>query len=211
MTVTNAKYNIPYTEAVRAKYSTFSATDISLYFAGVEIGNATGLKFQTQRQKTPAWVFGAVNPIGFTRGYRMITGILSEMYISGQSVRSSIEKFEETHVYRPISDTMRMEQSTIQGGTFTKEEIEGIISRVKHEPILFLDELFPFDLIIVGADEFGNIAKVEILGCEFNTEGTQINMSNSNSVIGAAQFIARNASPMYQVTIPNVQVIEVDG
>ena len=203
MEATHATYNVPYTESLRAKYSTFSATDISLYFAGLEIGNATGVKFQSQRQKSPAWVFGSVNPIGFTRGYRMITGTLAEMYISGKSIRASIEKFEESYIYRPVSDAMRKDLSNIHGGTFTTEtnEVNALIARVKHSPVLFLDELFPFDLVIVGADEFGNVAKVEIKGCEFSTEGVQISMSDSGALIGEANFIARNVSPMYQAEI----------
>lgn len=194
-----AEYNERMTDIVRNEYRTFSPTDISLFVAGEEVGTATGLRFQIVRDKQPNYVFGRVSPLAYSRGIRMVTGSMSELVMQGHDLRSAMSKFmKENYIYRPGYDTWRKMIAEQHGGSFEKEIIDNI-ERAKVTGIIYLDELFPFDLIAVGVDEFGNIAKIELLGCEFINKGVQISVNNATAISDAMEFVCRDAKPMYSV------------
>jgi hypothetical protein len=196
-----AEYNQSMTDIVRNEYRTFSPTDISLFVAGEEVGTATGLRFQIIRDKQPNYAFGSVSPLAYSRGIRMVTGSMSELVMQGKDLRSALAKFMgENYIYRPGYDSWRKMIAEQHGGTFEKEIIENI-ERAKVTGIIYMDELYPFDLICVGIDEFGNIAKIELLGCEFVSKGVQISVNDATAISDAMEFVCRDAKPMYHVEV----------
>ena len=57
-------------------YSSFSGVDIKVIINGKQCGNIQQVSYMIQREKTPNYVMGSVDPIGFGRGKRGINGVI---------------------------------------------------------------------------------------------------------------------------------------
>jgi|13_taG_2_1085334.scaffolds.fasta_scaffold00011_104 hypothetical protein len=57
-------------------YSSFSGVDIRVIINGHECGSIQQLSYMIQREKTPNYVMGSVDPISFGRGKRGINGVI---------------------------------------------------------------------------------------------------------------------------------------
>ncbi len=199
-------YNDTLSEALRSNYSTFSPTDITIFMGGKEIGSANALQFTIMRQKTPAFVFGSTNPKAFARGPRLITGEIKEMIIAKESMLEAMnEIIVGNEIYRNYTDTQRYENQINRygdGSVFAPDEgsyTDDYIVPFKYVGVIHLDELLPFDIVLAGVDEFGNLAKLEIKGCEFSTQNVAINMNESGAIMGSYQFVARDGKALYRV------------
>lgn len=57
-------------------YSSFSGVDIKAIINGKECGSIQHLSYMIQREKTPNYVMGSVDPVSFGRGKRGINGVI---------------------------------------------------------------------------------------------------------------------------------------
>jgi len=194
-----AGYSSLFNQELRQTYSTFSPTDIVIFMAGIEIGSATGLRFTIARNKVPHYTFGHVNPKAISRGTRIVTGTFNEFVVNSDSVRNSMRDFfKNSEIYRPEADKLREWLGKAHNSLKTTEEFEGAL-RAKFSGVIFLDELYPIDMVAVGVDEMGNMARIILNGCEFLDEGFSVNMTQSETIIGECNFIARDAHPMCKI------------
>ena len=49
------------------------------------IGTASSFTIGISRNKLPVWVLGKIDPMGYGRGTRLITGILNDVLVKGNS------------------------------------------------------------------------------------------------------------------------------
>lgn len=191
------------TEKVRNIYSTFSPTDITILLAGQEIGMATSIQFSMFRQKIPAYTFGHVNPRAFSRGQRAMEGVLGEATLSGLSIYFALKTFlDENYIYRPAYDRWRKMISRKKYGENEERWVEETYESYKRamvKGIVYLDEVYPVDIVLVGVDEFGNVAKMEMFGCEFTTDNIGIDMNDAGAIKTNIAFVARDGRPFYHV------------
>lgn len=63
-------------------FASLSGSDTYIVFGGELIGGADKIFYRVQRQKTPVFTFGHVDPVTFGRGVRIVTGTIENIVIS---------------------------------------------------------------------------------------------------------------------------------
>jgi hypothetical protein len=192
---------------VRSKYSTFSGSDIIILIGGVEVGNAMGLTISQSRVKAPVVVMGDPDPKAFGRGRRITSGTLSgvSMHMSTvYQILNGLASSPDDWVAKRTGDTS-MEGAQAQAGFAYNPDMykakpgfdykipDTGIEYQSYAPVL-LDEIPPVDIIAVGANEFGALGKIEIIGAEF----LETNWATTVDDVAAAEqitFLARSYLP----------------
>ncbi len=192
---------------VRSKYSTFSGSDIIILVGGVEVGNAMGITISQSRVKAPVVVMGDPDPKAFGRGRRITSGTLSgvSMHMSTvYQILSGLATSPDDWVVKRTGDSSA-EGAQAQAGFaynpnsykpkagFDYSVPDSGIEYKSYSPVL-LDEIPPVDIIAVGANEFGALGKIEIIGAEF----LESNWATTVDDVAAAEqitFLARSYVP----------------
>lgn len=184
---------------IRKQYSTFSGADIIVMMGGVEIGGATSYVVNVAREKVPQYVFGDPDPKAFTRGPRHVSGQLTGLMLHEDSFIDAMKaclQSPDSYIYKVGMEFIR-QRMDIGGitGNVTKMEIDdGFITELLKFKPLYLNELPPVDLLVVGVNEFGAAGKTEVIGAEF-TSHTEAFNSETSAGIEQANFVARAYVP----------------
>jgi len=189
---------------VREKYSTFSGADVIVLMGGVEIGNATSYVVRESREKVPQYVFGDPDPKAFTRGPRHISGQMTGLMMHMDNFVAAMNeliKNPDADIYK-IGDEFIEERMAIGGitGNVKRKTIDkGFIADLLQFKPLYLNELPPVDLLVVGVNEFGAAGKTEVIGAEFITNTEAFN-SETSSGIEQVDFVARAYVPWQPIS-----------
>lgn len=195
-----AKYS-SLTDQVRKEYNTHSGADITILMAGVEIGTAVSITLNSQRVKTGLWTFGNVAPRAYGRGVREITGEMENVSIKMSLVQTLLNDLrgEAQHWIvkkLPEGDTKDYyrEYTASDGNKWSGESIKEYGVNWKAVKPVYLDELLPMDIVCIAVNEFGAMAKMEILGAEFTNSVWAMSVQDVASVERVA-FVARDFTP----------------
>jgi hypothetical protein len=184
---------------VRQTYSTFSGADIVLMMGGTEIGGATAYVVNVSRDKVPQYVFGDPDPKAFTRGARHVSGQLTGLMLHEDSFIDALKaclQSPDSYIYKVGTEFIkhRMAIGGITGNVTEMKIDDGFLTALLKFKPLYLDELPPIDLLVVGVNEFGAAAKSEVIGAEFTSHSEAFN-SQTTAGIEQASFIARAYVP----------------
>jgi hypothetical protein len=191
-----------------------TGSDVIISIDQTMIGTATSLSYSVSRRKLPVHTFGSVDPKGIGRGVRLINGVLDNVILSGQSIERVLE--EKMKEMGPVfiadkSDLVLYEQALAnifgEDFPFEKQEIqdnEGNLFAYKMPAAVYLDQLLPVNIIMLGASEKGKFVKMEINGAEFTSHRTTISMGQT-TMVGRVEFIAHTTKSMYEpeLVMPN--------
>ena len=175
---------------------------IALQATGNVIGSAANFMVNVDRRKLPVLALGRVDPLGFGRGFRIISGIIDYVILSkdllleivgdqGNSYTAEvIITNDEYQINDPIEDTIHPTlqddsnntKYTINSQTFYKIKATS------------LDMLPPLDIIVYGIDEQGNQSGMEIKGLEF-TSSSLVATVNDVALAQRAEWVARSITP----------------
>ncbi len=184
---------------IRQQYSTFSGADILIMMGGVEVGAATSYVVDVSREKEPQYVFGDPEPKAFTRGPRHVSGQLTGLMLHEDSFIDAMKeclKSPDSYIYKVGMEFIshRMAIGGITGNVTEMKLDDGFITELLTFKPLYLDELPPVDLLIIGVNEFGAAGKTEVIGAEF-TSHTEAFNSETTAGIEQATFVARAYVP----------------
>jgi len=150
----------------------------------VILGNIQTLTFSTHREKFPARALGHVGARGYTRGPRTIGGTII------------FTLFDRAVLERLMQLEHLVESSAFDSG---KGKAYGV------DNIILLDQIPPFDISILFANETGSISKMAIYGVELVNEGQTMSVEDlvTESVVS---YVARHIDPMSSVLQPGEKI-----
>jgi len=206
-------------------FSSFSGADIHAVFGDIVFGEIQMISYKQDREKAPVYTMGSPDLRTIARGKRLITGacvfvvfdkdgLLSAMNASSRTSDPHISKDEIAMAGKSTLSGTALSEDTIaaaqrKGGTIsvlqrsetTQEQIDNLKNRKFTEQVdaFHLDQLLPFDITIVGTNEYGAVSKMIIKGVELMTEAG--GMSIDDMVLEKqVAFIARSIEQWKAIT-----------
>lgn len=170
-------------------YKSFAGVDINAVFNDVVFGELQMVSYKSDREKGPVYTMGSADPRAFARGKRLITGacvfvvfdkdtLLNEIG-AGEDVRPWINKDELANFTRGkgYKNTASRDAhraggsiSDLDGTTINTQSASAAQTALKsREQPLTHDQILPFDITLVAANEYGNVSKMIIHGVELMT------------------------------------------
>ena len=159
------------------------------------------LSYAIQREKAPIYVMGSVDPISYSRGKRGIAGTMISLMMDRHFLHSDSFKGEKylgdkDEVFASIqgADTNAALQNA-QGGDSTVSlnynddtstpitsptgepqrpayDVASLSNNYRISSVYYVDQILPFDIAIVAANEYGQSAQMRLYGCEILNEGS---------------------------------------
>ena len=160
----------PYTRT----YSSFSGVDIVAYLANTRVSNLQGVSYSITREKAPIYVMGSANPQSFSRGKRGVAGSLIFVLFD----RSAFYNIMQASLYVAHSDENQV-RSTQLGLPIQSnaQNVDPNVEAYLATPI-YADQIPPFDCVLTGANELGQIMTMSILALDLLNEGSGISIDD---------------------------------
>ena len=159
-------------------YTSFSGVDIRAVIQGEPIAQMQAISYAVQREKAPIYVMGSVDPLSFSRGKRGIAGtiitLMLDQHILFHSPFADLQFIADNSEIYPSIAKMNDASSTddletLSATTFDAGDLGGEYTASQ---AWYVDQLPPFDVVIVAANEYGQAAQMRIYGVEILNEGT---------------------------------------
>lgn len=159
-------------------YNSFSGIDMLVTFGGNLVGEVQGLSYTIQREKAPVYTMGSADPRSFSRGKRGIAGSVIFMVFDRSALLDVFRDVKyaawvtEPSVAEGSLDVPQLDVPDGLAGTaggvgsaFNTVVLDKVLASV-----LYHDQILPFEIVVTGANEYGNnmfmkIHGVEILNC----------------------------------------------
>lgn len=178
-------------------FASYSGADIHAVFGDKVFGEIQMISYKQDREKAPVYTMGSADLRTIARGKRLLTGacvfvmfdtdaLLDAMngagrklpYLNKQdvSLRSNEKAFTDAEIYGGSAFDSTYDSTNLAFNVNTTAD--------------HLDQILPFDITIVGANEYGNVSKMVVKGVELMTEAG--GMSVDDMVLEKqVSFIAR--------------------
>ena len=179
-------------------YSSYSGVDIRVVINGRPVGSMQALSYAIQREKAPIYVMGSVDPISYSRGKRGIAGtmislLLDKHFIYSDNFENEKAYLDKDEIFDPVATSGRGggdenaarlnnlagRELTNVGGDLQRDgtperpyNTENVSSNYAVAPVFYVDQILPFDVSIVAANEYGSSAQMRLYGCEILNEGS---------------------------------------
>jgi hypothetical protein len=162
-------------------YTSFSGVDIRAVIGGEPIGQLQAISYAVQREKAPIYVMGSVDPLSFSRGKRGIAGtiitlMLDQHVLFGDPFKDMRVILDKDEIYPSIDSATNADDVTDldldqldPGFTF---DASNVSDAYQANQAFYVDQLPPFDVVIVAANEYGQAAQMRIYGVEILNEGS---------------------------------------
>ncbi len=178
-----------------AEYHSFSGIDISAVFGDTVFGELQMVSYKSDREKAPVYTMGSPDPRTIARGKRLVTGVCVFVVFDRDSLIEAIGKNAEnvylgkaeTANYVNTGFTQAGRDAAARGGS-VRESITGVNSGTNVNALrsslktasraLLGDQLMPFDITLVGANEYGQVSKMIIHGVELMTEAGGVSIDD---------------------------------
>jgi hypothetical protein len=200
------------------QYTSFSGVDIRVVVAGETVGNLQALSYAVQREKAPIYVMGRVDPLSFSRGKRGIAGTLislmldqhlifnqpfgdMNLVVDNDEIYPAIDTFEERNNATDTEDLNFVGSPQFQEGNLGSNYL------VRNA--WYVDQIPPFDAVIVAANEYGQAATMRIYGIEILNEGSGFSIDDI-VIENQMTYVCRTILPwqklgQWDLTTPNGQ------
>ena len=172
-------------------YTSFSGVDIKVLIDGNIVGTMQAVSYAIQREKAPIYVMGKVDPLSFSRGKRGIAGTMISIMLDQHLVWNSpwntsnviLDDDEIISNQTNTNSLQNIDKSTLTADSLTTidganppavvEALAGSLdAEFKWSTPTYVDQVTPFDITIVAANEYGKAAMMRIYGCEILNEGS---------------------------------------
>lgn len=161
-------------------FTSFSGVDIRVVVEGVMLGSVQGVSYAVQREKAPVYVLGRVDPLSFSRGKRGIAGTLITLMLDAHLIKNENEPFagmsfiadNDELIANPTDlnqATDLADLATVGDANFDESDLGGNFTSMAP---WYVDQIPPFDIVIVAANEYGKAATMRIYGVEILNEGS---------------------------------------
>lgn len=159
------------------QYTSFSGSDIRAVVEGEPIGSLQAISYAVQREKAPIYVMGHVDPLSFSRGKRGIAGTIVTLMLDQHVMFDTPfadRRFvaDKDEIFPEISD-LNDASSTADLNDPNAVFDEGNLSNnYEVSQAWYVDQIPPFDVVIIAANEYGKSATMRIYGIEILNEGS---------------------------------------
>ena len=201
----------------RKTFTPFSRSDIIATFDGKVIGELQQISYSVTREKALVYTMGSPTPRSFSRGKRGVAGTLIFAVFNRDALLETLrdayagslgytaagnelgislsqEGARDQQVRNLILQAASMQDwnAATEAALYAETETPGFVqmSRVQH-----LDQLPPFTIGINFANEYGQLAHLEIYGVEILNSGTGMSIDDIVTE-QAVSFIARDVTPI---------------
>lgn len=184
---------------------------------GKVIGHCTNFVVNVDRQKLPILQLGNKEPVGFGRGFRIISGMIDYVALKQDILFEILGTFElddadsikKIETVQTADDIKKYEEviknvagvlgigdiyKTKQLGT--KQPLSGFSSSIPYA----LDMLPPLNLLVIGVNDNGNASYLKIKGLEFSSSSFVITL-NDVAMAQRAAWIAKSYEPWIPATV----------
>lgn len=191
-----------FTANYAAVYNSFSGCDIVAAFEGVLIGEIQGISVSVTREKAPLYVMGSADPIGFARGKRGISGSLVFLVLNRMALLTHMQRLasdnQDGQFYANRTEKQIYQRSFEGLGTVEPSVNEdGSVNPYREKSIpWYVDQVPPFDVLLQAENEYGQAAKMEILGLEIMNSGTGMSVDDITTD-ETHTYVARSVIPWY--------------
>ena len=163
------------------QYSSFAGVDIKCILGGEVVGQMQAISYAVQREKAPIYVMGRVDPLSFSRGKRGIAGTMISLLLDQHLITEHVpfknslvvldkdEIFAEPADLNVASNTAGDQQAAMDPEAFAAGNLG---DNYTPSTPRYVDQLLPFDVTIVAANEYGQASTMRIYGCEILNEGS---------------------------------------
>ena len=168
------------------QYTSFSGVDIRAVIEGKSVGTLQGISYAVQREKAPIYVMGRVDPLSFSRGKRGIAGTIITLMLDAHIIKDPDSPFSSMGLIVD-KDELRADPASLldatpnsggglgdldlrdSGFTFDPGNLD---DSYQLSSAWYVDQLPPFDIVIIAANEYGKAATMRIYGVEILNEGS---------------------------------------
>lgn len=190
-------------------FTSFSGSDIHAVFGDTVFGEIQMISYKQDREKAPVYTMGSPDLRTIARGKRLITGACVFVVFDRDGLLDAMNKDRQTDARRPKigkDETAMAGKSSLTRDQIKSAQAQGGTASVLQgttiadgadlsftDPVdaFHLDQLLPFDITIVGANEYGAVSKMIFKGVELMTEAG--GMSIDDMVLEKqVAFIARS-------------------
>jgi len=195
-----------------ATFHSFSGVDMHAVFGDVQFGELQMVSYKSDREKAPVYVMGSSDPRTIARGKRLITGAVVFVVFERDSLIEAMNRRDDSYnPYLSIEETANfangslsneLKQSGGFGGSINAfgEPIPGTntsrssqTTLTKQQDARLADQLMPFDITLVGANEYGKTTKMIIEQVELMSESGGVSIDDL-VIEKQMSFIARSIS-----------------
>jgi hypothetical protein len=185
-------------------YNSFSGIDIKAVIGANTIATLQGISYQVSREKAPIYTMGSADPRGFARGKRAIAGSLVFIQFDQEPLMFELAnpdpKEESRRLYflsdkddlRPqyaAGQEVSVQETSVTpvgtspnapGAPVTSQEqnITNAGSDQQRAVPWYPDQIPPFDIVLAGANEYGALAIMKVLGVELMNNGYGVSIDD---------------------------------
>lgn len=192
-----------------------SGSDIKAVFGGRVFGELQAISYAVTREKAPIYTMGSADPRSYSRNKRGIAGSFVWINFDRHSLMdhfehtwfvSDIDDFRPEWTEGPDSLSLNSEISTFglinPPGTVDLVGQESELTTVTGDQQLahpwYADQVMPFDIVLVGNNEYGASAKMKIVGVEILNDGLGVSIDDA-VIESQSTFVARTILPFTEV------------
>lgn len=204
-------------------YNSFAGIDITAVFNGLEVGTLQAISWNVTRERGPIYTMGHADPVSFARGKRGIAGSLvfitfdrnellfamnktkfwadrDSVSMAGvenagsgdRNVLPSILKLGLTDI--SSGDPTQVIQSRIGTSEGNQDHTTFFNNVKKHHSAWYADQLMPFEITLLAANEYGHAMTRKLFGVEILNEGGGVSIDDL-VLENQYSFICRNITP----------------
>ena len=186
-------------------YNTFAGVDIQAVFADTVFGELQMISYKSDRDKAPVYTMGSPDLRCVSRGKRLITGACVFIVFDRDSLLNAMYDSDYAQVALNIEDSAALDDEdtaylagtsvysdlSVTGANSDSTDAGTLASQLKEVTTASIaDQLLPFDITLVGANEYGATTKMSIRGVEIMSEGSGVSIDDM-SIEKQFSFLAR--------------------
>lgn len=200
------------TSEFQKSYNSMAGADIKAVVGGSLFGELQALSYAVTREKAPIYTMGSPDPRAYSRNKRGIAGSFVWINFDRHSLLSHFQNakfFADTEEIHPVWSSSH--GTTIANGfennTYIPEAdsndviYNGSIAygdSMNNDHKLaapwYSDQIPPFDIVLVAANEYGAMAKMKLIGVEVLNDGLGVSIDD-NVFESQSTFVARSILP----------------
>ena len=167
-------------------FSSFSGADIKVVFAGIEIATLQAISYAIQREKAPIYTLGDPNPRAFSRGKRGIAGSMIFIMFDTHALLDAFKDAGREELARFVTDRNEVNPGQFEESAVDSLDLPPIIAEGPDSywdsysvaTAFYVDQIPPFDVTILAANETAGGAVMRIWSAEIMNEGYGISVDD---------------------------------
>jgi hypothetical protein len=198
-------------------FTSFSGADIVATFNNIVIGELQHISYTVNREKAPIYTMGSPDPRSFSRGKRGIAGSLVFVFFDKAALLDALTGMTANGA---SSSTQSIQTFAANASNYTDNILSSALSGSGYSGIttwdqnmntagyggftalvtpVYTDQLMPFNVAVHFANEYGQMAQLDILSVEILNNGMSLSIDDvvTEEVMS---FVARSVTAPQPVT-----------